>query len=103
MCVHQDRYPDADGMETSTDSSQVVSTGNGKASIYMNGVRLEEVNIFIHLIATLYKDGSSTADTLIRTATATAVVMELDDITSVHGGIRNFESRERKGMLLHQI
>lgn len=58
----------------------------------MNGVRLEEVNSFIHLRATVYKDGSLTADTLIRIATATAVVMELDDITSVHGDIRTFES-----------
>lgn len=69
----------------------------------MKGVRLEEVNSFIHLIATVSKECSLTADTLVRTATATAVVMELDDITSVRGDIRTFESRERKGMLLHQI
>ena len=58
----------------------VNSSRTTTADIIMNGERLEEVNSFKYLGATLTKDGSSTAEIRIRIATATAAMARLDRV-----------------------
>ncbi|MGL4418375.1 MAG: reverse transcriptase domain-containing protein [Plesiomonas shigelloides] len=70
------------GMEISTDKSKVMtnSTNDRNNKIYVNGQRLEEVNSFKYLGASLSKDGSCTAEIRIRIAAAASAMARLDRI-----------------------
>lgn len=70
------------GMEISTDKSKIMinTTGDSSSNIYMNGQKLEEVDSFKYLGATLSKDGSCTAEVRIRISTATSAMARLDRI-----------------------
>ena len=67
------------GMEVSHEKSKVMvnSRNDTSADIIMNGQKLEEVNNFKYLGATLSKDGSCTAEVRIRIATAMAAMSRL--------------------------
>lgn len=51
-----------------------MANGNGEAEIYMSEVKFEEVNNFIYLGATFFKDGSYMAEIRIRIASVTTVM-----------------------------
>jgi len=70
------------GMEISTEKSKVMtnSKNNINAEIFMNGKKLEEVDSFKYLGATLTKDGTSTSEIRIRLATSAAALAKLDRI-----------------------
>ena len=61
-------------MEVSTEKGKIKtnSTHNISADINMNGQKLEEVTSFKYLGATLYKDGTCSAEVRIRIASAMA-------------------------------
>jgi hypothetical protein len=69
-------------MEVSHEKRKVmVNSGNDNtADIYMNGQKLEEVNSFKYLGATLSKDGSCSAEIRSRIATAMAAMARLSRI-----------------------
>ena len=69
-------------MEVSTEKSKVMvnTTIDITANINMNGERLEEVNSFKYLGATLTKDGCRLAEMSISTATATSAMARLDKV-----------------------
>ena len=58
------------GLEISTEKSKIMtnSTNNISAGINMNGLKLEEVTSLKYLAATLYKDGTCSAEVCIRIA-----------------------------------
>lgn len=70
------------GMEVSHEKSKVLvnSMNDTSADITMNGQKLEEVNSFKYLGATLSKDGSCTAEVRIRIAAAMAAMARLSRI-----------------------
>lgn len=51
-----------------------MANGNGEADIYMSEVQFVEVNNFIYLGATFFKDGSYMAEIRIRIASVTTVM-----------------------------
>ena len=70
------------GMEVSTEKSKILvnSTNSVKAEIFMNGQKLEEVDAFKYLGATLTKDGRSTSEIKTRLAIATSAMAKLNKI-----------------------
>ena len=70
------------GMEVITAKSKIMtnSTNNISADISMNGQKLEEVTSFQYLGATLYKDGTCSAEVRIRIASAMAAMARLNRI-----------------------
>lgn len=70
------------GMEVSSEKSKVLinSQTKAEAEIYMNGERLEVVDAFKYLGATLTKDGRSTAEIKTRLAIATSAMAKLNKI-----------------------
>ena len=72
----------ANGMEVSTEKNKIMtnSTSNISADISMNGQNLEEVTSFRYLGATLYKDGTRSAEVRIRIASPVAVIARLNRI-----------------------
>ena len=69
-------------MEVSAEKSKVMvnSSTNASADITMNGQKLEKVEAFKYLGATLTKDGRSSMEVKIRLATATAAMAKLEKI-----------------------
>ena len=70
------------GMEVSSEKSKTMVNSNNDvhATITMNGEKLEEVEAFKYLGATLTKDGRSTTEVRIRLATATSAMANLGRI-----------------------
>ena len=70
----------ANGMEVSTEKNKIMtnSTSNISADISMNGQNFEEVTSFKYLGATLYKDGTRSAEVRIRIASPVAVIARLN-------------------------
>ena len=68
-------------MEVSKEKSKtMVNNKNENASIFMDGMLLEEVNPFKYLGATLKSDGASDNELRIRLAAATSAMVRLDNI-----------------------
>lgn len=76
------RRAGAYGMEISSEKSKVmiISTTDSSSNIVMNGQKLEEVNSFKYLGATLTRDGCCTAEIRIRIGMATSAMSRLDRI-----------------------
>ena len=70
------------GKEVITEKSTIMtnSTNNISADISINGQKLEEVTSFQYLGATLYKDGTCSAEVRIRIASAMAAMARLNRI-----------------------
>ena len=74
-------------MEVSTEKSKIItnSTNNISAGISMNGQKLEVATSFTHLGATLCKDGICSEESLIRIASAMAVMARFkQDLAKQH-------------------
>ena len=82
-------------MEVSTEESKNLtnSTNNTSADISMNGWKLEEVNSFKYLGATLCKDGTRSTEIRIRIASEMAAMVRFNRIWQ--SNIISFESKSK--------